>query len=84
MHSPSDLEVLLHCNYSPEPHPRQAANAVQSALHKFLENGLIECAITKGAYNTTARGKAYIQMLCTTPYPEQCWVNPLTKAVIEN
>ena len=81
--SPCDLEVLLHCYYSPEAHPREDTPAVQSS-YKLLEcYSLIEPeCFTDGVdttnlskYKTTERGRAHIQQLCILPLPCSAWID---------
>ena len=82
--TPSDIETILHFYYSPEPHPRESAPAVKNAILGFLSDGMIEEVEPGqygGKYQTTARGKAWVEMICSTPYPEQVWRNPTTKEV---
>ena len=81
-HSPSDIEVLIHCHALPEVHPRITAPAVEDALRRFLRDGIIETYGQKGMYTTTMKGKAWLEMILETPYPELEYVNPLTKKFI--
>ena len=42
----------------------------------FKEQGLIErCG---GYWVTTQRGRLWVKMICSTPMPEQKWVDPRT------
>ena len=71
--TPNDIEVLLHCHVSPQPHPRNNAPAVQAAIACFMRDELIEpivdCPQREGQeiYITTAKGKALVAKLCATP-----------------
>ena len=87
--SSCDLEVLLHCYYSPEAHPREDAPAVQSS-YKLLEcYGLIEpiCYMVGvdttnlSKYKITERGRAHIQQLCNLPLPSSAWVDSNGKLI---
>ena len=79
---PSDIEVMLYFYYSPERHPRAQALAVQHAIFKFVRDGLLVSSGQKdGRFSATDRGRAWVEMICATPYPEQVWRNPLTKEV---
>jgi hypothetical protein len=84
---PIYIEVILHCYYSPEPIPREEAPAVQDAIARFLRAGMIE-QVDPGRYGskyqTTARGKAWVEMICATPYPEQVRRNPVTSEADAN
>ena len=81
--SPCDIEVLLHCYYSPEVHSRENAPAVQISYTRLMMCGLIELqCFMVGAdttnlneYKTTERGRAHIQQLCTLPLPSSAWVD---------
>lgn len=87
--SPCNIEVLLHCHYSPEAHPREDAPAVQSSYKLLEECGLIEEQVfrvdvdvsTKNKYKTTERGRAHIKQLCTLPLPNSAWVNENGKLI---
>jgi hypothetical protein len=73
--SPSDIEVLLHCHYSPGPHPRWTAPAVRDGLHMLARAGLIESTDSTGCvFRTTERGRAHVAQLCDLPFPTQGWL----------
>jgi len=72
--TPNDIEVLLHCYYSPEPHPRVDSTAVLESLRSMKQNGLIEPRDTD-VYHTTDRGAAHVKQLCSLAWPVQVWVN---------
>lgn len=74
--TPSDIEFLIHCHARPEPHPRFDAPAIQDAIQKFLQDGIIESYGTKKMYCTTMKGKTWLLMLQNTPYPELIYVDP--------
>lgn len=82
--TPNDIEVLIHCHVSLTPHPRRHYPAVRESLEMFTKHGFIEPIkpgdfgfekVDKEAYRTTDRGRAWIAMLCATPWPEQAWVD---------
>ncbi|MFA7291889.1 MAG: hypothetical protein WC023_06530 [Rhodocyclaceae bacterium] len=74
--SPSDIEVLLHCYYSPEPHERLEAPAVRDAIDRFLAAGLIAPnADAERTWRVTKRGEAHVRQLCALPLPEPAWVD---------
>ena len=78
--SPSDIEVLIHCHVSPEPHPRRGAPAVCEALDMWMRGGFIRYTSSHinpfvATYETTAKGKAMIEALCNTEEPRQVWVD---------
>jgi hypothetical protein len=76
--SPSNLELLLHCHYSPEQHPRLRAPAIQEGIDYLIGHGMIRHA--RGGdpeiYDTTEKGVAYIDYLMQVPFPEQHWIVP--------
>jgi hypothetical protein len=81
--SPCDIEVLLHCYYSPELHPRDDTPAVQASYGNLMLCGLIEpqCFMAGvdttnlNGYRTTGRGRAHVMQLCTLPIPSFAWVD---------
>lgn len=78
----NDIQVLLHFHVSPEPYPRANAPAVQDAIKMFLKEGMIverdEQSGLGMAYDTTIRGRAYVEMLKHTPFPVCVWMDPRT------
>ena len=73
--TPNDIDVLLHCYTSPEPHPRQDAPAVRESIQWFLTEGLIQPEKDRGVYSTTDRGAAHVRQLCALPWPKPAWVD---------
>ncbi len=78
MFTPGDLELLLHCHYSVDPHPRLNAPAIQEGIKKWGFYGMIERTDTD-VFTTTSRGRAWIEYLLSTPLPEENWVVPERK-----
>jgi hypothetical protein len=68
--TPNEIEVLLHCYCSPQPHPRADAPAVSEALDMFMKHGLIDNNL-----RTTPRGKATIAMLERVPFARAAWLD---------
>lgn len=64
-----NLEVLMHCHYSPTVHPRIEAPAVKEALRYLSIAGLIEQ--DDRAYTTTDKGKFYLSHILSIPFPIQ-------------
>lgn len=82
--TPNDIEVLLHYHSSSELHPRLDAPAVQDAINMFEDNGILhKIPHSFGLWHTTKRGEALVQMLCSTPYPTEKFINPLTNEIIQ-
>ncbi len=74
--TPNDMEILMYFHTCPEPHPRRFAPAVDEAILRFCQDGIIEdIDPAEGAYRTTWRGKAFVQMILNTPYPTQAWID---------
>ena len=73
--SPSNIEFLLHCHYSPRRHDRIDSPAIQEAIKEFLESDLIEYDDDPEIFRTTARGKAHVSQLCELPLPTAKWVS---------
>ena len=74
--SPNDLEVLIHCYVSPNVHPRTGAPAVDEAIHKFLKDGIFCTTEEKYVYRVSSKGQAWLNMILSTPYPQERWVDP--------
>jgi hypothetical protein len=74
INTPSNLELLLHCFYSPEPHPRYTASAIQEGIGYLLNNEMITAS--DSYYRTTEKGNAYIKYLMNVPFPVQKWEIP--------
>jgi len=89
--SPSDLEVILHYHFLPEAHPRVTAPAVRRAIKMFLAAKMLTHSEDldedfdgdgdamendSKLFTTTERGKVFVEMLCSTPYPMEAWVDP--------
>ena len=80
--TPNDLDVLLHYYTTVDaPHERLQAPAVVDTISRFLAYGIFEEANKyftpgSGLYKVTAKGKAWVQMILGTPYPEFRWVDP--------
>lgn len=79
--SPSNLELLLHCYYSPEPHPRSDAPAIIEGKAYLAEHDMIE--MRDGIWRATDKGAAFVQHLMTIPFPEVRWVIPSAKQQTE-
>ena len=73
--TPSDIEVLLHYNSNPGPHPRIHAPAVRSGIEKFLDSGVIKPTVDKGEYELTPKGKAWLSLICNVPMLTPAWVD---------
>ncbi len=74
--TPLHLELILHYRTKAGPFPQAAASAVVSYTKELLAHKLIEPANDKSGYASTARGDAFVEILCNTPLPVQKWVAP--------
>ncbi len=74
IHSPNNIEVLLHYHTRPMPHPRIDAPAVCDATRMFLESGCITPE-DNGRYATTPKGSAWVQALCNVECPREAYVD---------
>jgi hypothetical protein len=93
--SPSDLEVLIHCHADPRPHPRLYAPAVEEALVRFQQQGIIvpkqdpkTTSPLDMEYRTTDLGKAWLELILQTPIPRKeektVYIDPRTDRPIED
>ncbi len=75
--TPSNLELLLHCHYSPEPHPRLDAPAIKEGMDYLLKCGMVTLSGPKPfVMTTTDKGRFYIDHLMTIPFPRATWETP--------
>lgn len=77
-HSPLEIELLFHCYVSPERFPRIGAPAVVEALLRFKVDGILQNRgpDTDLLFEVTEKGKAWIEMILSTPYPVSVWMSP--------
>lgn len=88
--SPVGIEAMLHYYYSPEPHQMYDSTAVREATAVFLQNELVEprpldkesVRFGPPLYQCTEKGRAWVEMICTTPLPQIVWINPNTRKPI--
>ena len=78
-HTPAEIEILLYCHYSAERHPRLDVPYVEKTIQKFLSEGILEPYGEAGMYTTTMKGKGWVEMIISTPYPELIYADPRTK-----
>ena len=70
--TPNDLDVLIHYATLLGPHPRVEAPAVQDAITRFIEDGIMI------DYKITEKGNAWLRLILSTPYPVNQWCDPRT------
>lgn len=71
--SPCDIEFLLHCYYSSDPHENRHTTAIKEAIDKLLIAEMITPGDEVGLYKTTPRGEAHVRQLCYLPFPQHGW-----------
>jgi hypothetical protein len=74
--TPNEVEVLIHYLCSPQPHPRVTAPAVVMAIKKFVNDEIFKVIDDEAGYAVTDKGRAFVDMILSTPYPENRWVDP--------
>lgn len=80
--SPSDIEILIHYHCCPAAHQRADAPAVKQATSMFLIANIIEADDSfESGYKTTARGKALMEVLCSTQFPTEAWIDSNGKVI---
>ena len=79
--TPNQIEVLIHCHGSSCKHPRIDAPAVQQAISYLERHDLVEKIGGEEYYHTTKKGCAHMEVLCSTPWPVQKWVNQLGEII---
>jgi hypothetical protein len=72
-----EINILLHYHCIPNPHPQADAPAVREATRMFVNDGILRLNLgSERIYILTMRGEKLVEMLCSTPYPEERWVDP--------
>lgn len=67
---PSNVDLLLHCHCSPEPHPRLDTPAVYDGINILLRLGAIKLR-KKNVWHTTPLGAAWVASICNTALPKE-------------
>lgn len=80
-HTPCMIEVLLHFYATPEPHPKRQAPSVNSCIGYLVSHCMIG-GVGNEEYKLTARGRAWVDMVLKTPFPEKVYVDPRTKEAV--
>lgn len=75
MMTPNDIEIILHYYTTPEPHPRKDFPEVIKSTNNFMNNGLISFSNGMSGYAVTPKGKAYIKLLLSIPFPEEAFLD---------
>ncbi len=80
--TPLELEVLIHCYYSPELHPRFTAPSVEAAYESHIKAELIKPV--KEYFTATEKGKAHIAQILALPLPKTGWVDKHGEIIVFN
>jgi len=81
--NPAYIEVLLHCHCHCGDLPNRDAPFVVDALREFVRHGLIvQSNAFDHGWNTTAKGKSLVKMLCRTPLPVEAMQDPRTGEIV--
>lgn len=72
LHSPVDIEVLLHCYYRAAG-PEQESQSQRESLVKWIKLG---CVDPNEPHTITDKGGALVQMILATPLPVSKWSDP--------
>ena len=75
IHSPSNIEVILHYHTTPTVHPRIDAPAVADATAMLLRAGCIEYDENTGLHHTTPKGRAWVKALCNVEIPREAYID---------
>lgn len=77
--SPGELMVMLHYHCSPVPYTGPATPKwADEVVHRLWQMGLL-AKNGAGEWESTERGKVYVQLVCATPLPMKRWVDPRTE-----
>lgn len=80
--SPSDVELLLHCYYCPDPHPRYHAPAITEGIKKLIRLGAIEATVYSNIFATTPLGVAWVKAICNVQPPRSVFVDEKGKILV--
>lgn len=77
--TPYVLELVIHHHCSYDLFPRWEAPLYNPTIDELIAEGILERGDDGAPYHTTEKGKAWIEMLLATPFPEQKWIDPRKK-----
>jgi hypothetical protein len=87
---PVGIEIAMHLYYSPNPSSFEGTLAFDSVIEDLGKAGIVEWATASGswesAWRLTAKGKAWVELICHTPYPihSTIWKDPRTNESISS
>jgi len=78
--TPLHINILLHCYTRTAEIEHQNTAVIAEVITCFLNNNLIELAdsdpiVGEKIYHTTAKGYAYVQLLCKVQMPNLVYVD---------
>lgn len=79
--SPLVLEFLLHCYYSPSPHPRIGTPIYIEAKEYLLSNEMVEPC--DNHFVCTKKGKFFVEFILTVPFPDVTFIIPGTSISVD-
>ncbi len=85
--TPLEIKICLHYSTSSEQMPWVSSGApiVEATMQGLIGVGLITAerfADLPWVYKPTEKLAAYVEMLCSTPMPKLCFIDPRTKLEI--
>ena len=80
--TPNNIEVLLHYHVWPSQHPRWHTPAVQGATQMLHACNAIEPNKIDGGYTTTAKGEAWVKLLCNVAMPREAYIDENDNIII--
>ncbi len=74
MTTPNDINVLMHYYACPESHPRAGSVAVRGSVDLFIQDEILT-SNDDNEIRVTDKGRAWIEIILRTPYPNQVWID---------
>lgn len=74
--TPFTIQMLLTCHWSPTPEDQYEPKIWNSDAGTATRGWLMDNGLIDDHWKVTARGRALVNILCTTPLPVLSWVAP--------
>lgn len=79
MHTPFELEVLIHFATSHAPFPRECP-ILEETCNNFINAGILSVDFNirtadKSIWSITEKGRAWLTAMLNVPYPTQIWID---------
>lgn len=74
--SPITIEIMIACHVSTDPRTHVGPQRWDAPAEVNAQNFLIEKGLIDDKLESTKRGKAWLEMLCGTPFPVEMWIDP--------